>query len=61
MKKLLVVDVKKSLQVEEHSWTIFVITKYYIFYFQYDVRRLKNMKDAVLKQEEIDELIQSPS
>ena len=38
--------------MEEHSWTIFVITKYLIYELQYDVLRLKSMKDAPLKPDE---------
>jgi hypothetical protein len=48
-----VVDIKKSMQMEEHSWTVFVITKYLIYELQYDVLRLKNMKDAPLKPDEV--------
>ena len=31
MKPMKVIDLKKSIQLEEHTWTIFLITKYYIY------------------------------
>ena len=46
--------------MEQHTWTIFVITKYLIYELQYDTYRLKNMKDEPLKPDEITELVDSP-